>query len=84
MNGAFVVFIIGATVSVSMFFAYLSTKVKAQADVAAARRDNPDAPTREEMDALQQQVAELAERLDFTERLLAQRKHVERLPHADR
>ena len=79
MNGAIVVFIIGATVSISMFFAYLSTKVKAQAEVAAARRENPDAPTREEVEALQQQVGELAERVDFAERMLAQRRDPERL-----
>ena len=79
MNGAFVVLIIGATVSISMFLAYLSQRSKERADIAMSRGGDGDGPSREEFEQLNQHVAELAERLDFTERLLAQQRETARL-----
>lgn len=38
----------------------------------------------EELDRLRREVAELQERMDFTERLLAQRREVEQLPGAQK
>lgn len=77
MNGAFVVLIIGATVSISMWFAYLGQRSKERADIAT--RGGGDGPSREEFEALNQQMAELAERVDFAERMLAQRREAQRL-----
>ena len=81
MNGAFVVLIIGATVSISMYFAYLSQRSKERADIAMSGRGgvDGDGPSREEFEALNQQMAELAERVDFAERMLAQRRDPQRL-----
>lgn len=79
MNGPIIIFIIGATVSFSMWLAYLSQKSKERVDIARARGPDDDAPGREEFDQLNQQVAELAERLDFTERLLAQKREPSRI-----
>ena len=79
MNGAFVVLIIGATVSISMWFAYLGQRSKERAEIATRGGGDPDAPSREEFEALNQQMAELAERVDFAERMLAQRREGQRL-----
>lgn len=65
---------------------------KALADRIADRRTG-DPPTernaevgqlREELDDVRIQLAELQERVDFAERLLAQQREVGKLPHADR
>lgn len=77
MNGAFVVFIIGATVSIAMYLAYLSQRSKERADIA--RSGGGDGPSRDEFEALHQQMAELAERVDFAERMLAQQRDAARL-----
>lgn len=78
MEGVLKILIIGATISLSMFFAYLSTRAKA---AAQARREgvDHDSPDREEFEALRGQVSELAERLDFAERLLAQQRDPARI-----
>jgi len=78
MESVFKLLIIGGTVSMVMFFVYLSSKVKAGVAGRDQRRDD-DAPGREEFEQLQAQVHELAERVDFAERMLAQRRDVERL-----
>lgn len=78
MGGPFIIFIIGVTVTVSMYFAYLSQKSKDRVEMMK-NQGNSDGPTQEEFDALNQQVAELAERLDFTERLLAQKREPSRI-----
>lgn len=77
MEAVLKVLIIGATVAVAMYFAYLSTKVKAAA--GRDQRQEDDSPGREEFDALRAQVNELAERVDFAERLLAQQREVPRV-----
>ena len=77
MNGPIMILIIGATVSISMYFAYLSQKSKDQAEIL--KRRGGDGPTREEFEALNDQVAELAERVDFAERMLAQQREAQRL-----
>lgn len=77
MNGAFVILIIGATVSFSMWLAYLSQKSKERADIA--RSGGGDGPSRDEFEALNHQMAELAERVDFAERMLAQQRDSQRL-----
>lgn len=79
MNGAFVVLIIGATVVISMYIAYLSQKSKERADIATRGGGDPDGPSRDEFEALNQQMAELAERVDFAERMLAQGRDSQRL-----
>ncbi len=73
MEGVWKILIVGATISLSMFFAYLSTRAKATAQARSEGSDH-DSPGREEFEALHGQVAELAERLDFAERLLAQQR----------
>jgi len=78
MEGVLKVLIIGATVALSMFFAYLSTRAKSAAQASRERADD-DSPDREEFEALRGQVAELAERLDFAERLLAQQRDPARI-----
>lgn len=82
MNGPIIILIIGATVTISMYFAYLGQKSKERADIA--RSGGGDAPGREEFEALNQQVAELAERVDFAERLLAQQRETPRLNEPER
>ena len=77
MNGPIMIFIIGATVTISMWLAYLSQKSKDQAEILKSR--GGDGPTREEFDALNDQMAELAERVDFAERMLAQQRDPQRL-----
>ena len=77
MEGVLKVLIIGGTIALGMFFAYLSQRSKERADLA--RHGGGDGPSREDFDALQQQVGELAERVDFAERMLAQRREPERL-----
>jgi hypothetical protein len=78
MESVLRILILGGTVSLVMFFAYLSARVKAGAAGRGQRRDE-DAPGREEFEQLQAQVHELAERVDFAERMLAQRRDAERL-----
>jgi len=77
MNGPIMILIIGATVSISMYFAYLSQKSKDQAEFLKSR--GGDGPTREEFEALNDQMAELAERVDFAERMLAQQREAARI-----
>ncbi len=77
MGGPIIILIIGATVTISMYFAYLSQKSKDRVDLL--KHGGGEGPSREEFEALNRQMAELAERLDFAERLLAQRREVERL-----
>ena len=79
MNGAFVVLIIGATVVISMYIAYLGQKSKERADIATRGGGDPDGPSRDEFEALNHQMAELAERVDFAERMLAQGRESQRL-----
>jgi uncharacterized protein YlxW (UPF0749 family) len=78
MESVFKLLIIGGTVSLVMYFAYLSSKVKAGVAGRDQQRDD-DAPGREEFEQLQAHVQELAERVDFAERMLAQRRDAERL-----
>jgi hypothetical protein len=78
MESVLKILILGGTVSLVMFFAYLSSKVKAGVAARDQRRDE-DAPGREEFEQLQAHVHELAERVDFAERMLAQRRDAERL-----
>jgi len=47
-----------------------------------ARQPAPDPALLEEMDRMRQELAELNERVDFTERLLSQGRQGERLPGA--
>ena len=77
MESILKILILGGTVSLSMYFAYLSAKVKA--DRNRPRLDDADVPGREEFEALRAHVDELAERVDFAERMLAQRRDAERL-----
>ena len=77
MNGPIMILIIGATVSISMYFAYLSQKSKDQAEIL--KRRGGDGPSREEFEALNDQMAELAERVDFAERMLAQQREAARI-----
>ena len=77
MGGPIMILIIGATVSISMYFAYLSQKSKDQAEILKSR--GGDGPSREEFEALNDQMAELAERVDFAERMLAQQREAQRL-----
>lgn len=44
------------------------------------RGESDDSPLAETVDALQQRVGELEERLDFAERMLAKQREGERLP----
>lgn len=75
-------------VSVGGFFAWmiaLSPVGKAYAErLRSQARHDDDPAEREELRAtveqLRQEVAELAERVDFTERLLAKQQPVEKLP----
>ncbi|MEP6573032.1 MAG: hypothetical protein ABJD11_10070 [Gemmatimonadota bacterium] len=78
MEAVLTALIAGGTVAVSMYFAYLSTKAKAQASIAA-RNSRDDSAMRAELEVVHQQLAELAERMDFTERLLARQCAAERL-----
>jgi hypothetical protein len=78
MEDVLTILIIGGTVTAAMYFAYLSSKAKYGAR-AAASSPAGDGPSREEFEVMQQQVAELAERVDFTERLLAQQREAPRL-----
>ena len=77
MEGVLKVLIIGATVALAMCFAYLSQRSKERSEIA--RHGGGDGPTREDLEALQQQVGELAERVDFAERMLAQQREAARL-----
>ena len=77
MEGVLKVLIIGGTVVLAMWFAYLSQRSKERAEVA--RNGGGDGPSREDFEALQQQVGELAERVDFAERMLAQQREAQRL-----
>ena len=77
MEGVLQVLIIGGTVVLAMWFAYLSQRSKERAEVA--RHGGGDGATREDLEALQQQVDELAERVDFAERMLAQQREAARL-----
>ena len=77
MEGVLKILIIGGTVALAMFFAYLSQRSKERAEIA--RHGGGDGPTREDLEALQQQVGELAERVDFAERMLAQQRDAARL-----
>ncbi len=77
MEGVLKVLIIGGTVALAMFFAYLSQRSKERAETA--RHGGGDGPSREDFEALHQQVGELAERLDFAERMLAQQRDAARL-----
>ena len=83
MEGPIIALIAGATVSVSIYFAYLSRRSKDQADMAI-KGFSKDAPSREEFEALNHQVAELAERVDFAEWLLAQQREAPRLNDPER
>lgn len=49
-------------------------------DALQAEWDEHRADQAEELDAVRREVAELAERLDFAERLLAQQRDADRLP----
>ena len=77
MEGVLKVLIIGGTVALAMFFAYLSQRSKERAEIA--KHGGGDGPTREDLEALQQQVGELAERVDVAERMLAQQREAQRL-----
>ena len=77
MGGPIMILIIGATVSISMYFAYLSQKSKDRTELL--KHQGGDGPSREEFEALNQQMAELAERVDFAERMLAQQRDSTRL-----
>jgi hypothetical protein len=78
MQGVLIALIIGGTISVSMYFAYLSTKGKRSAEDPTEGSEGV-AGLRQELQGVRQELAELAERVDFTERLLAQQREAERL-----
>ena len=78
MEGVLKVLIIGATVALAMCFAYLSQRSKERAEIAR-NGGGSDGPSREDFEALHHQVGELAERVDFAERMLAQQRDAARI-----
>lgn len=71
--------ILGGTVVLCMYFAYLGQRSKERAEVAKSGGGGGDGPSRDDFEALQQQVGELAERVDFAERMLAQQRERARI-----
>ena len=86
MEGSLALFI--PIVAVGGFFAWmisLSPVGKAYAEKVRRQHADPEAGARHEdlvaaLEDLRREVAELAERVDFTERLLARQSNPERLP----
>ena len=71
-------------VAVGGFFAWMITlspvgKAYAERLRAKGKEENGDPELVEAVEALRQEVAELAERVDFTERLLAKQRDADRL-----
>ncbi len=73
------IFIFGGGTTIALSFSPVGRALAARirGDAAPAQ---PDAEFRAEVDLLRQEVVELQERLDFTERMLARPAPAERLP----
>ena len=74
-----IIFIFGGGTAVLLSFSPVGRAFAARIRGEAAV-PQPDPELRAEVDLLRQDVAELQERLDFTERMLAQRPDPARLP----
>ncbi len=81
MENVLITLIIGGTIAFSMYamaLAYRTSKTRPREEPDEALQDEVTG-LREELDSTRRSVAELAERLDFAERMLA-RREPERLP----
>lgn len=82
MERVLITLIIGGTIAFSMYamaLAYRNSRAKPREEPEEALQDEVTG-LREELDSTRRSVAELAERLDFAERMLAQQREPERLP----
>ena len=73
-----VLLIIGGTICCVAYFANRHPKEGGSSD-ASAELQHEVTGLREELDGVRQEMSELAERLDFAERMLAKQREAERL-----
>lgn len=78
MQDVLIALIIGGTVAFSMWAAYRHPKRERSNEPGGDVQGEVTA-LRQELDGVHREVAELAERVDFTERLLAKQRDAQRL-----